>query len=333
MVNMQNTVISSRIRLARNINSLPFPSKIRGNEPALKNLYAKVKETCDTKFANRMFYLHDLSNRQANVLIENHLISPNLLNNEFGAALISDDKTISIMINEEDHLREQCILSGYRLDEAYTVIDGVDEALRSKLDIAFKMPFGHLTSCPTNLGAGMRASVMMFLPALGLNRTIDILMRKIGERGATVRGVYGEGSTTDGYMYQISNQSAVGMSEEEIIETVKRESARLCEMEEQARRSLMANKGIELEDLIMRAYGTLLFAMKISSKEFMNNIAMVKLGVSYGLIDQDIAALDKLIVDTQKNTMVYNAKKDLSENEICILRARTVKERLTSKNR
>ena len=143
--------------------------------------------------------------------------------------IISDDKTISVMLNEEDHLREQCILGGYRLDEAYRTVESVDIALRNKLDIAFKMPYGHLTACPTNLGAGMRASVMMFLPALEITGELKSLIKKFQAEDVTIRGVYGEGSGARGFMYQISNQSAVGMSEEEIIETVKRESARLCE--------------------------------------------------------------------------------------------------------
>ena len=224
MVSARNTVISSRVRLARNINGLAFPSMLRGNEPKLKEFYAKTREVCDSRFKNKFYTVNSLSEIQLSSLIENHLISPALCDNAFAAMIISDDKTISVMLNEEDHLREQCILGGYRLDEAYRTVESVDIALRNKLDIAFKMPYGHLTACPTNLGAGMRASVMMFLPAMAINHTIDLEIRKMHARGITLRGVYGEGSTADGFMYQISNQSAVGMGEDEILQKVKKRS-------------------------------------------------------------------------------------------------------------
>lgn len=329
MVSAQNTVISSRVRLARNINGLPFPHMLKGNEPNIKELFKIVKEVCDARFKNNLYYIPKLNNLQANVLIENHLISPKLCESEFGGAVISEDKSICVMLNEEDHLREQCILSGYRLEEAYKNIESLDVVLRSRLDIAFKEGYGHLTACPTNLGAGMRASVMMFLPAITMNRTIDAMIRNIKDSGVTIRGVYGEGSTADGYMYQISNQSTVGLSEEEILSTVKSLVSQLCEMEEQARRSLLSRRSIDVEDEIMRAYGTLLFAKKMSSQEFMRNIAMVKLGVSYGFVRQDIAELNKLITQTQKNTLSFNAGKNLNATERDVLRASIVRESLT----
>ncbi|MDE5990609.1 MAG: ATP--guanido phosphotransferase [Clostridia bacterium] len=325
MVNAHNMVISSRVRLARNINGLPFPSMLRGNEPKLKDFYTKTREVCDSRFANKFYGVSRLSQLQLSSLIENHLISPALCENAFGAAIISDDKTISIMLNEEDHLREQCILGGYRLDEAYRTAESVDVALRNKLDIAFKLPYGHLTSCPTNLGAGMRASVMMFLPAMAINHTIDIEIRKMHARGITLRGVYGEGSTADGFMYQISNQSAVGMSEEEILQKVKNEVGRLCELEEQAQRSI---KGINIEDQIWRAYGLLRYAKKLCQKEFADNIALVKLGVIYGMFDIDIDMLNRLINDTQKNTLSLNARRELNASERDVLRAKMINEKL-----
>ncbi|MBD5100995.1 MAG: ATP--guanido phosphotransferase [Clostridiales bacterium] len=325
MVNAHNTVISSRVRLARNINGLPFPSRLRGNEPKLKELYSKTKEVCDERFKNKFFGVSSLSPLQLGSLIENHLISPALCENEFGAVIISDDRTLSIMLNEEDHLREQCILGGYRLDEAYRTVESVDMALRNKLDVAFKMPYGHLTSCPTNLGAGMRASVMMFLPAMAINHTIDLEIRKMRERGITLRGVYGEGSTADGYMYQISNQSAVGMSEDEILQIVKSEVARLCELEEQAQHSI---KNENTFDRIWRAYGLLRYAKQLCQKEFADNIALVKLGVIYGLFDIDIDMLNKLINDTQKNTLMLNERRELNANKRDQIRAQMINEKL-----
>lgn len=331
MAKTDNIVISSRIRFARNINNLPFPQKLVGNEPKLKELFDTVKEVCDSKFKNSLYYIPKLKNLDANVLIENHLISPLLCKSEYGGVVLSADKTISVMINEEDHLREQCILQGYALDDAYKKLLDIDKALRGKLDIAFKEGYGHLTACPTNLGAGMRASVMMFLPALTMTHTIDAIIRKMNDHGVAIRGVYGEGSTADGYMYQVSNQAAVGRSEQEILNIVKSVVDKLCDMEEQNRSLLLSRRGIDLEDEIMRAYGTLLFAKKISSQEFMRNIAMVKLGVDYGFIKQDIKVLNKLITDTQKNTLCYNVGKELSVSDRDIYRSRLVRETLTKK--
>ncbi|MDE6189591.1 MAG: ATP--guanido phosphotransferase [Clostridia bacterium] len=325
MVNTHKTVISSRVRLARNVNGLPFPNRLNGNEGRLNDFYVKTREVCDNQFKNKFWKVNSLSPLQLSALIENHVISPALCENDFGAVIISDDRTISIMLNEEDHLREQCILSGYRLDEAYRTIESVDMALRSKLDIAFKMPYGHLTSCPTNWGAGMRASVMMFLPAMALNHTVDLEIRNMHDMGLTLRGVYGEGSSADGFTYQISNQSAVGVGEEEILHKVKIEVARLCELEEQAERAI---RGISIEDSIWRAYGLLRYAKKICVKEFMDNVALVKLGVIYGILDINIDVLNKLITDIQKNTLSLNARRELNANERDILRAKMVNEKM-----
>ena len=263
-----------------------------------------------------------------NMLIENHLISPALGRSELGGAIISKDRTISVMFNEEDHLREQCILDGFRLKEAYERLLDVDMALHDRLSIAYKKGLGHLTACPTNLGAGMRASVMMFLPALELVGDLRRLIKKYASEDVTIRGVYGEGSEAKGFMYQISNQAAVGWSENGIIDKVESVVKELCQFEEQARRAIWDRKGVDIEDQIMRAYGTLLFARVLGSDEFMINIASVKLGVGYGLLNLDIHTINRLIPKVLPYTLSVNAGKALSPRERDIMRAKIVRDTL-----
>lgn len=335
---VEDFVISSRIRFARNVNNLPFPHLLKGNEPQLQMFLNTVQRVCASKFDGKIYCASDMrigseNYRQMdfetyNMLIENHLISATLADCEFGGAIISKDRTVSIMFNEEDHLREQCIMDGLKLDEAYSKLLQIDEAMHDCLDIAYKKGLGHLTSCPTNLGAGMRASVMMFLPALELTGELKSLISKFKAEDMTIRGVYGEGSGARGFMYQISNQAAVGWSESKILDSLKRTVAYLCEREETARNMIIDSKGINLEDQIMRAYGTLLFARLISSDEFMINIANVKLGIGYGLLRLDMNTVNRLIPKVQPHTLNVSAGKVLSLKERDELRAKIVREQL-----
>lgn len=337
-MNSDDFVISSRIRFARNVNNLPFPHRLDGSEGQLQSFLNTVQKVCKSKFDGKTYCTDDMRigdevHRQMdfeiyNMLVENHLISPTLANSKFSGAIISKDRTVSVMFNEEDHLREQCILDGLRLDEAYAKLLQIDEVMHDKLDIAYKKGYGHLTSCPTNLGAGMRASVMMFLPALEIIGELKSLIKKFQAEDVTIRGVYGEGSGARGFMYQISNQAAVGWSESRILDSIKRTVAYLCEREEFARKVIWESKGIDLEDQIMRAYGTLLFAKLISSDEFMINIANVKLGISYGLLKLDIKAVNRLIPKVQPHTLNVIEGRKLSLKERDKLRADTVREGL-----
>ncbi|MCI8421481.1 MAG: ATP--guanido phosphotransferase [Clostridia bacterium] len=337
-MNIQDIVVSSRIRFARNVNSLPFPHLLKGDEPKLQEFLNTVQSVCASKFDGDLFTVNNIliggkvregvDDYILNMLIENHLISPALGRSELGGAIISKDKSISIMFNEEDHLREQCILDGFRLKEAYERLLEVDLALHDRLDIAYKKGLGHLTACPTNLGAGMRASVMMFLPALELCGDLRRLIKKYASEDVTIRGVYGEGSEAKGFMYQISNQSAVGWSESQIIDKMESIVKELCRFEEQARRAIWDRKGVDLEDQIMRAYGTLLFARVLGSDEFMINIASVKLGVGYGLLKLDIPVINRLIPKVLPYTLSVNAGKALSPHERDVLRAKIVRDTL-----
>lgn len=337
-MNIQDVVVSSRIRFARNVKFLPFPHLLVGNEAKLQDFLNTVQSVCASKFDGDLYTVGNMligaNVREAadeyviNMLIENHLISPKLGRSELGGAIVSKDKSISVMFNEEDHLREQCILDGFRLKEAYERLLEVDLALHDKLDIAYKKDLGHLTACPTNLGAGMRASVMMFLPALELMGDLRRLIKKYASEDVTIRGVYGEGSEAKGFMYQISNQAAVGWSENQIIDKMENVVKELCQFEEQARRAIWDRKGIDIEDQIMRAYGTLLFSRVLGSDEFMINIANVKLGVGYGLLNLDISVINKLIPKVLPYTLSVNAGKALSPHERDIMRAKIVRDTL-----
>ncbi|MCX4362214.1 MAG: ATP--guanido phosphotransferase [Clostridia bacterium] len=337
-MNLHDVVISSRIRFARNINSLPFPHLLNGNEPDLQKFLTSVRNICAQKFDGELFCVNSMliggkfyektDDIIKNMLIENHLISPALGRSKFGGAIISKDRTLSVMFNEEDHLREQCILEGFRLEEAYENLLQVDLAMHDSLDIAYKKGLGHLTACPTNLGAGMRASVMMFLPALELSGDLRRIIKKFAAEDVTIRGVYGEGSSASGFMYQISNQAAVGWSETQIIDKIENIVNQLMMLEEQARRAIYAKKGIDIEDQIMRAYGTLLFARVLGSDEFMINVANVKLGVGYGLLKLDMTAINRLIPKVLPYTMMASAGRELTPRERDKDRAKIVRETL-----
>ena len=337
-MNINDVVVSSRIRFARNVNALPFPHMLSGKEGKLQEFLNTVQSVCASKFDGDIYTVSSMKIGDKlyqgadgyflNMLKENHLISPALLESDFGGVIISKDKSISVMFNEEDHLREQCILDGFRLKEAYERLTEVDSLLHDKLDIAYKKGLGHLTACPTNLGAGMRASVMVFLPALDLSGELRRLIKQYANDGVTIRGVYGEGSEATGFMYQISNQSAVGVSEERIIAKMESVVQELCRSEEQARLRVMNNKKIDLEDQIMRAYGTLLFARVLGSDEFMINIAYVKLGISYGLLKLDVNAINKLIPKVLPNTLSINIGRLLKPHDRDVERAKIVRSTL-----
>ena len=318
-------VISSRIRLARNIVDIPFPRKLEGQEEIYSKLYKGIEKACNNLFKYDFYKMDNIDNLTAQQLKEQHLISDNLIKSKYGAAYISNTKDISIMANEEDHLRIQCIHSGFDLDGAYNQIVKVDSELAKNLNYAFDPRLGYLTSCPTNLGTAMRASVMIFLPALTMIGKIDAFINKFQTvDGITTRGVYGEGSKAEGYMYQISNQSAISLSENEILKKMTLVVTKLCQAEIEARQILKEKRGIDLQDDIMRAYGILKYAVKMSSNETNVNIAMVKLGVSLGYIDCDIDKLNRLLVLTQPamvcsmfdNKIISADKRDKARAEI-----------------
>lgn len=328
---INDVVVTSRVRLARNLDKVPFPHKL-GDERALtlaKKVYeaacrCPVDEEFDRSYS--LYRMGSIAALDGEILKEKHLISADLLGNKkYGAAIINESETVSIMVGEEDHIREQCIMHGLSLIDAYKKLSRIDDELARDLDFAYDGKLGYLTCCPTNLGTGMRASAMMFLPGLSITENLEKCVNAAARLNMTVRGVYGEGSDADGYLYQISNQKTLGVSEAEIVSSVQSCIKYVAEAEFAARRELMKANRTLLTDKIMRAYGILTNAYTLDSKEFMELLAMLKLGVHYGIIEvSDRGRLEKLVTDGQPANILGLSGKDLDAEGRDLFRAAMV---------
>ncbi len=324
----KDVVFSSRVRFARNITSLPFPDKLTGEEGIYSVLMRGVEKALAPLGEFRMYRMNGLDHTEAQSLVERHLISPALVGSRYGAVMISALQDLSVMINEEDHIRAQCIVSGFDLAGAFKRLVEADKAMAAQLDFAFDEKYGYLTACPTNMGAGMRASFMVFLPGLALSGSLGSVLNTLPKFGVTARGVYGEGSGAQGFMYQISNQAMIGAGEEEILGRVTKVAESFIRAERAAREELARRGGVDLKDKIMRAYGVLTNACKISSEEFMELIAYVKLGICLEYIAADADKADELITLTQPAMLCKAAGKKLNAEERDITRARIVQKAL-----
>ncbi len=293
-------VVSSRVRLARNVNGLPFPSHAQKNDyPSFASLVEAVDSTLKGIFDYEKFYVRELSPTRIKALVERHIISPALArNSSIGAAIVERNEKLAVMINEEDHIREQSVEDGFDLEKAYSRLNAVDDTLISALPIAFDNRLGFLTACPTNLGTGMRASTMLFLPALRLAGAIEDTVKVFtGRYGLTLRGVYGEGSSALGDTYQLSNTRSLGLNEESIIEITKKATIAMCTAEAVAREKLIKENGIAIKDKIYRSFGTLKNAYSLTSEELMSLVSDAKLGVILGILPlKDTKPLDRLAV-------------------------------------
>lgn len=280
----RDIVITSRIRLARNLKDYRFPVKMRQEEA--ENVIQEVSSAvAKADSGYRLTYMRDLSDIQKNVLIENHVISPALAErNERAAFLLSSDKKTSIMLNEEDHIRIQTIESGMSLKECWELSNETDDIIEESLDYAFDQDLGYVTACPTNMGTGMRASVMIHLPALSVTNQIEKLLYGVSQLGVAVRGVYGEGTKSLGHLYQISNQGTLGASEETLIDKITHIVEQIVDKEERTREHLGKNNYEELEDEVYRAYGLLTNARKMSTEEAMRLLSLIKLGSDMKMI-------------------------------------------------
>ncbi|MBQ9485284.1 MAG: ATP--guanido phosphotransferase, partial [Clostridia bacterium] len=285
-------IITSRVRLARNLRDYPFRL-----EPATaREVVKKVNRALVKTDTFNLYFVSNLDDTTLEAMKERHLISRNLIENrDCGAALVNADESVCVMINEEDVIREQCFMKGLRISEAYKRLDGIDDELAKNLDLAFDEELGFLTACPTNLGTGMRASVMLFLPALTESGKIKELVREVAEMGLTVRGLYGEGSKAEGFMYQISNEVTLGVSEYDIIKSVEETVLSVCKLERELEEELFVKKELITMDRAKKAYGVLTNAVLLPYKEFLSLIAEVKLGAILGMINfSDVEAIDDL---------------------------------------
>lgn len=326
-------IISSRIRLARNLEEFPFPIALTTEKS--KEIIKKISDSIiqsNTILKNdfKLVGLEEISDNDKQVLIEKHLISPNLIEKpKKSAVMINTDESVSIMINEEDHVRIQCLFPGFQLEETWDLANKIDDIIEEDLKYAFDEDIGYLTSCPTNVGTGIRASIMIHLPALTMTGYMNRIIQAVNQIGFIVRGIYGEGSESEGNMFQISNQVTLGRTEEEIIQTLIEVTKQITNKERDARATLISNNRVKLEDKICRSYGVLTGARIMSSKEALKLMSNVRLGVDLGIIeDIDVKTINTLMIDIQAGILQKIHGKNLSSNERDIKRANLIRERL-----
>ena len=315
--NFDKIAISSRIRLARNLSGYNFFAKLRDENDALYilNSVSAVLE----KFGDfDIIRLKNLSVNECNALLERHLISKELIENkDISAVAFSEDEQFVVMINEEDHIREQCIVDGFNLYKPYREIKKLDNFVLSQVDVAYSNDYGFLTSSPANLGTGMRASVLLFLPAIEKNKDINIIKNEARSLGFTLRGLYGEGTKNTGGFYQISNQNSLGLSESEIIDKVSEYVFSICELENSAREDILASDHDELVDEIYRAYGILTNAKLLSEEELLKYFSLVKFGDALGFLKiYSIKEFDRLLIDAASANLkeIENLSSNSKEN-------------------
>ncbi len=329
-------VMSSRVRLARNLRSMPFPGwakkpdRIRALEmirPAVESL-PEMKDS----FSEAMDNLNPLDKQ---ILVERHLISREHAAKPSGSGVVFNrDETLCVMINEEDHLRMQSLRPGLQLKEAWTTLDKVDTELGAKLNFAFDNELGFLTACPTNLGTGIRVSAMLHLPGLVLAEQINPIIQSVNKLGLAVRGLYGEGTEALGNVFQVSNQMTLGESETAIVERLEKVLSQIIEHEENSRATLLEKKPKTVYNHIGRAYGILANAHSISSKETMNLLSLMRLGIDLGLFPGGKRSLaDELFILTQPAHLQKQHTEKLSAEERDLLRADMVREHLKTVSR
>ncbi|MBM7704996.1 protein arginine kinase [Metabacillus iocasae] len=328
-------VLSSRIRLARNLEDYLFPTLLT-NEQSLEIIRFFEESFISTKESNQEFHflkMSELQPLQKRVLVEKHLISPHLVQQSIHAAcLLSEKEEFSIMVNEEDHLRIQCLFPGLQLSQALDKANELDNWIEKHVNYAFDEERGYLTSCPTNVGTGLRASVMMHLPALSLTRQINRIIPAINQLGLVVRGIYGEGSEALGNIFQVSNQITLGKSETDIVEDLNSVVHQLIAQERSAREALVKTSNVELEDRVYRSYGTLTNSRIIESKEASKCLSDVRLGIDLGYIKSiPKNILNELIIMIQPGFLQQYAGGSLKPNERDIRRASLIRERLEDK--
>lgn len=299
-----DVVISSRVRLARNLEEYPFPSKFSKQQAS--EILEKIKEiTPSIGYGLKFVSLSDLDDITKVSLVEKHIISPEFVASKNGAILINEEENICMMLNEEDHIRIQVFASGLDLENLKNLIIEIDEKLDGMLHYAVHEKYGYLTSCPTNVGTGMRASVMVHLPALTMTGNINKILNIVNSFGMNIRGIYGEGTQSQGDIYQISNNQTLGLTENDIIRNLKTITEKVIQQERMARKYLAKNS-IDLEDRVYRAYGTLSYATKLSSDECKKLLSYVKLGTDLGII--------KELTDTKVSKMyLYNQPANLQK--------------------
>jgi len=326
-------VLSTRIRLARNLQGHAFGPRARVNDrEAVLEQIRRAMDKVELLTGSTLLALPDLDHRSRGMLLERRLASRELLGDvkvgpsRATAVLLAAQDPLSVMVNEEDHLRLQGLVSGLRLKEAWNRVDRLDEELGQELPFAYHHEFGFLTSCPTNVGSGLRASVLVHLPGLVLTKEIGKVLQGLGQVGLTFRGLYGEGSEVVGNFFQLSNQTTLGKSEEELVEHLDKIVRQVIQYEDQARQVLLRDAPQVTEDKIWRAYGLLQYARSLSFEELMNLLSGIRLGVGLKLLPElRVYTLNKLMIFTQTAHLEQAAGRDLSPGECDAHRAAYVR--------
>ncbi len=330
-----NIVMSSRIRLARNLAKTNFPSKANKKEAdaVLTDVEKAVNRISLLKGAT-LFRMTELDQIDRQMLVERHLMSHEHASNPEGKGLlVSAEEAVSVMVNEEDHLRIQVMRSGLNLNEAWDIINAIDDVFSKELEFAFLPSWGYLTACPTNTGTAMRGSVMMHLPALVMTKQINKVLAAISKLSFASRGFYGEGTQASGNFYQISNQVALGHSEQDIIQNINGLIRQVIEQEEQARQALLVQNKSMLEDKICRSWGLLKTAHIISSQESIELFSMVRLGIDMGVLKGvNHKALNELFIMIQPAHLQKVEGKKLNAFERDTKRAAVIRQKLGGKD-
>ena len=324
-------ILSSRIRLARNLDGIPFPAGLDAEKSKMvleKVKGSLIKAGSPLKFKD--YIMNELRALDKQFLVERHLISPGLAKNSAnGAALISEDEMVSIMVNEEDHIRIQAILSGLQIKKSWELASDIDDELERELEYAYNENWGYLTSCPTNVGTGMRASVMVHLPALNITGSMSKILQAVAHIGLTIRGIYGEGTEMVGNIFQISNQITLGRAEEEIVENLTAVTMQIIDKEKEARKVLIGSNRLQIEDKIWRSWGIMQNARILNSQECMKLLSDIRLGADMGIIENiPTQLLNEIMIETQTANLQKNSGKELSPAERDIIRAEMVRSKL-----
>ncbi len=327
----QDVVISSRVRLSRNYDDLPF-------SPKLTKEYAEevIERTSDAVFGSEhgsaysLLRMSDMEQDARTRLVEHHLISYDLLKfTSRSAAMVSSAGTITVMCNEEDHVRFQGMLPGLQLERSADMALRLDEYVGNKYPFAFDSQLGFLTACPANTGTGMRCSVVLHLPALSNGGQMGAVMQAVAKLGLTIRGLYGEGSEARGHLYQLSNQATLGRSEEDVVRSLAAATEQIVGHERAMRESTEKKDMLQLQDTLLRSWGELMYARLMPIKEFMRRYSDIRYAASMGYLHAPLPALDVLMMDVQPGSLGVRAGKLIGEREAEILRAKVLREELS----
>lgn len=327
-----DVVISSRVRLARNV--VPYNFSLKLSEPDARKMVdeaaGKIRQL-EIMADYSTYDFKDLDVYQKTAMKERHVISDFLLGQKTAAGFVSPDENMSIMLNEEDHIRIQAYEAGMNMKAAYEAADRMDDRIGAVLDYAYDSKYGYLTTCPSNVGTGMRASYMMHLPALSANNRITGLAAEIGRFGLVLRGIYGEGSKSMGDIYQVSNQITLGLSEEEVIDNLNHISRQIIEQERTLRRQFITRKKMSALDAVYRSYGVLKYARKLSLKDGMLLLSELRLGLSEGLIKTASGAgccIYQLMIGIQPANLQLMTESELEGEELDMQRSQFIRDNL-----